>query len=201
MAVRSFLSCRCDHQSVQARSATRFISFLSVTFDGATLDPTQEMLFDTSLTVPLEDNSAESFTVRIIEWRTGKHRVLYFGKDHQHFFHQASGSELEGLLPYSAYITLGQVSMTMRFRCSASVTWRKTSRAVSSDPQRSLFARTSSRGAGLSGATKFNSGSRRAYTRTRERREPGPRKRSVRSSTLCRAPSFLRFTRARLAPM
>lgn len=78
---------------------------LSVTFDGATLDPTQEMLFDTALTVPFEENPGESFTVRIIEWRTGKHRALYFGKDDQHFLHEASGSELESLLPYSAYIT------------------------------------------------------------------------------------------------
>lgn len=78
---------------------------LSVTFDGATLDPAQEMLFDTPLTVPFEDNPAESFTVRIIEWRTEKHRALYFGKDDQHFLHEASGSELESLLPYSAYIT------------------------------------------------------------------------------------------------
>jgi hypothetical protein len=78
---------------------------LSVTFDGATLDPAQEILFDASVSVPFEDNPSESFTVRIIEWRTGKHRALYFGKDDQHFLHEASGSELERLLPFSAYIT------------------------------------------------------------------------------------------------
>lgn len=78
---------------------------LSVTYDGATLDPAQEILHDTTLTVPFDDKPSETFTLRIIEWRTGKHRALYFGKDDQHFLHEAPGSEIESLLPYSAYIT------------------------------------------------------------------------------------------------
>lgn len=78
---------------------------LSVTYDGATLDPTQEILHNTTLTVPFEGRVAGTFTMRVIEWRTGKHRALYFGKDSQHFLHEAPGNDFEGMLPYSAYIT------------------------------------------------------------------------------------------------
>ncbi len=78
---------------------------LTVRFDGMPLDPAQEILRDTHQDFAFGESGAHQGQLRIIEWRSGKHRALYFGADEQHFVHEESGSEVEGQFPYSAYVT------------------------------------------------------------------------------------------------
>src|SRR6266542_743469 len=78
---------------------------LAVRFDGATLDPAQELLHDTQLDISFGETAALHGRLRIIEWRSGKHRALYFGSDEQHFVYEEPGSEIESQYPYSAYVT------------------------------------------------------------------------------------------------
>lgn len=78
---------------------------LTVIFDGAKLDPADEILDDTTVTAVLDSDSDAVVSIRIIEWRTGKHRAVYFGEDAERFVVEASGSELEAQAAYSAYVT------------------------------------------------------------------------------------------------
>lgn len=41
----------------------------------------------------------------IIEWRSGKHRAIYYGPDEEHFVHEESAKDLEPQFSYSAYVT------------------------------------------------------------------------------------------------
>lgn len=76
---------------------------LTVTFDGATLDPKDEIERDTERAVPFGDG--QNLQLRIIEWKSGQHRALYFGKDTEHFVHETSGTDFEAQFSYSAYLT------------------------------------------------------------------------------------------------
>jgi hypothetical protein len=81
---------------------------LTITFDGATLDPQQEIALDTRIPVTFGDGEA---VVRIIEWRSGKHRAVYFGPDDDHFPYEEPGTDFESQFAYSTYVTwsgLGQ---------------------------------------------------------------------------------------------
>ncbi|MGX1703150.1 ATP-binding protein [Microbacterium sp. NPDC055357] len=78
---------------------------LSIAFEGAFLDPADEMLDDTSTTAVLDSDPSVSISIRIIEWRTGKHRAVYFGEDAERFVVEASGTELESQATFSAYVT------------------------------------------------------------------------------------------------
>jgi len=78
---------------------------LAVRFDGAALDPAQEILHDTQLDFPFGEADVYHGRLRIIEWRSGKHRALYFGPDEQHFVYEEPGNDIEGQYPYSAYVT------------------------------------------------------------------------------------------------
>lgn len=84
---------------------------LMITFDGATLDPQQEIANDTRIPVTFGDGDAQKAVIRIIEWRSGKHLAVYFGPDDDHFPYEESGSDFESQFAYSAYVTwpgLGQ---------------------------------------------------------------------------------------------
>ena len=78
---------------------------LTITHDGSTLDPSQEIVHDTARPFVFGKDGARSATVRIIEWRTGKHRAVYFGPDAAHFPFATSGSAFESQFSYSAYVT------------------------------------------------------------------------------------------------
>ncbi|HEX3784267.1 MAG TPA: ATP-binding protein [Pseudonocardiaceae bacterium] len=78
---------------------------LTITFAGRTLDPTQEIAHDTPIPVTFGGSTAEEAVIRVIEWRSGKHRAVYFGRDAHHFPYEESGSDLESQFTYSAYVT------------------------------------------------------------------------------------------------
>ena len=80
-------------------------SGLAIRFDGAALDPAQEILHDTQTDIFFGQDSAHCGRLRIIEWRSGKHKALYFGSDEQHFVYEEPGSEIESQYPFSAYVT------------------------------------------------------------------------------------------------
>jgi hypothetical protein len=58
---------------------------LTVVFDGAQFDPSQAMCHDTSIEIVFGERSEHKATVRIIEWKSGKHWMIYFGTDADHF--------------------------------------------------------------------------------------------------------------------
>lgn len=78
---------------------------LTVIFDGAIINPADEILDDTTAQVAFENDLESTASIRIIEWRTGKHRAVYFGEDAERFVVEASGSELESQAAFSAYVT------------------------------------------------------------------------------------------------
>ena len=78
---------------------------LTITFDDAALDPRQEIADDTRIPVTFGNDDTQAAVVRIIEWRSGKHRAVYFGPDGDHFPYEESGSDFESQFAYSAYIT------------------------------------------------------------------------------------------------
>lgn len=78
---------------------------LAITYDGATLDPSQEILHDTPVDVSFGADDAQTATVRIIEWRSGKHRAVYFGPDSDHFPYETAGDSIEKQFSFSAYVT------------------------------------------------------------------------------------------------
>lgn len=80
---------------------------LRITYDGTSLDPTQEIVGDTAITVPVRTDGVQhsDLKLRIIEWRQSKHRAIYYGPDDQHFIHEEIGSDVESQFSFSAYIT------------------------------------------------------------------------------------------------
>jgi hypothetical protein len=77
---------------------------LSITFDGDSLDPHDEILHDTPLPIPLDDSSSATIYLRIVEWKSGNHKAIYFGHDATHFTVEIPGADVERQFPFSAYI-------------------------------------------------------------------------------------------------
>ncbi|MEU1956306.1 ATP-binding protein [Nocardia rhamnosiphila] len=78
---------------------------LTITYDGSTLDPAEEIMHDTPIAITFGENNSQSATVRIIEWRTGQHRAIYVGPDTDHFQYETSGDSIDKLFSFSAYVT------------------------------------------------------------------------------------------------
>lgn len=78
---------------------------LAITYDGSTLDPAQEITRDSVTEFTFGTDSEQSASARIIEWRTGKHRALYFGPDADHFPYETAGDQFEKQFSFSAYVT------------------------------------------------------------------------------------------------
>lgn len=78
---------------------------LSITYEGSTLDPQDEIAHDNTIEFNFGENGDETASVRIIEWRFGKHRALYFGTDTTHFPFETAGDSVEKQFSYSAYVT------------------------------------------------------------------------------------------------
>lgn len=111
---------------------------LSISFDGAVLNPSDEILDDTTMQATLDCDPATSIRIRIIEWRTGKHRAVYFGEDDERFAVEVSGAELENQAAFSAYVTwpgfdvesLAALSLSDMAPDPAGAVWRATKAAI-----------------------------------------------------------------------
>ena len=78
---------------------------LTITYDGSTLDPKEEIAHDTTTPVTFGEHDEHTASVRIIEWRSGKHHALYFGPDSDHFPFETAGDSIERQFAYSVYVT------------------------------------------------------------------------------------------------
>ena len=56
---------------------------LTITYDTTTLDPADEISNTTNIALPFTDESGTEHqaTLRIIEWKSGSHRAIYYGQD------------------------------------------------------------------------------------------------------------------------
>ncbi|WP_258132371.1 ATP-binding protein [Microbacterium sp. MYb62] len=111
---------------------------LSIVFDGVRLNPADEMLADTTVQSALDSDPTATIAIRIIEWRTGKHRAVYFGEDEERFTVEVSGAELENQAAFSAYVTwpgfdvdsLAVLSLSDMAPDPAGAVWRATKAAI-----------------------------------------------------------------------
>lgn len=79
---------------------------LSISFDGAGLNPDENIKAKTSSTFQFgESEPTLTADLLIIEWNAGKHRTLHFGADDEHFVYDESLRDLEPSFNYSAYVT------------------------------------------------------------------------------------------------
>lgn len=84
---------------------------LTITYDGSALDPSQEVVNDTTSPLPFGENGENEAVLRIIEWRSGKHRAVSFGPDADHFPYETSGRPFENQFAYSAYVTWNKLGI------------------------------------------------------------------------------------------
>ncbi|TFB66935.1 histidine kinase [Cryobacterium sp. Hz7] len=111
---------------------------LAIIFDGVKLDPSDEVLDDTIVEVALDNDPEAVISIRIIEWRTGKHRAVYFGEDAERFVVEMSGAELENQTAFSAYVswadfdvdTFSELGLGEMAPDPAGAVWRATKTAV-----------------------------------------------------------------------
>lgn len=78
---------------------------LAISYDGSALDPSQAIERDSMIEITFGETDQHTATVRIIEWKSGKHRAIYYGPDADHFPFEEPGSPVEAQFAYSAYVT------------------------------------------------------------------------------------------------
>lgn len=80
---------------------------LRITFCGKDLNPSDEIASSTEYPLPFTDESGQRHeaALRVIEWRTVKHRAIYYGQDAEHFVYEESAKDIESQFRYSAYVT------------------------------------------------------------------------------------------------
>lgn len=80
---------------------------LSIVYDGQRLDPADEISSNTEYPLPFtdEDGHAHVASLRIIEWKNGNHRALYYGPDAEHFVFEEPAKDVEPVYHFSAYVT------------------------------------------------------------------------------------------------
>lgn len=78
---------------------------LIIKYDGSTLEPQEEIACDSTEVVVFGESNELAASVRIIEWRSGKHRAIYFGPDADHFPYETAGDSIEKQFSYSVYVT------------------------------------------------------------------------------------------------
>jgi hypothetical protein len=80
---------------------------LRITYLGVDLDPADEVASSTEYPLPFTDEGGEEHeaALRIIEWRSVRHRAIYYGQDAEHFVYEESAVDVETQFRYSAYVT------------------------------------------------------------------------------------------------
>lgn len=83
-------------------------STLQITYNGTRLDPSDEIAESNDYTLSFSDEDAgepQEARLRIIEWKSVKHRAIYYGQDSEHFVFEESAKDIESHFRYSAYVT------------------------------------------------------------------------------------------------
>lgn len=80
---------------------------LVITYNGIALDPSDEIVHSTDIPLVFFDDSGTEHQahLRIITWRSGSHRAIYYGQDGEHFLYEESAKDVESQYRYSAYVT------------------------------------------------------------------------------------------------
>ncbi|WP_369068737.1 ATP-binding protein [Kineococcus terrestris] len=80
---------------------------LRITYLGTDLDPAEEVASSADYPLPFQDEAgnAHEAALRIIEWKTVRHRAIYYGQDAEHFVYEESAVDVETQCRYSAYVT------------------------------------------------------------------------------------------------
>lgn len=80
---------------------------LRITYCGKNLDPADEIASSTDYPLPFTDEQGQQHeaSLRIIEWKSVRHRAIYYGQDAEHFVHEESAKDIESQFRYSAYVT------------------------------------------------------------------------------------------------
>jgi len=80
---------------------------LRITYLGTDLDPADEVASTSDYPLPFRDEAGNAYeaALRIIEWKTVKHRAIYYGQDAEHFVYEESAVDVETQFRYSAYVT------------------------------------------------------------------------------------------------
>lgn len=79
---------------------------LRITYLGTALDPADEVANSSEYPLPFTDDAGQTHeaALRIIEWKTVRHRAIYYGQDPEHFVHEESAVDVETGSRYSAYV-------------------------------------------------------------------------------------------------
>ncbi|MFG1820399.1 hypothetical protein ACGFIF_42035 [Kribbella sp. NPDC049174] len=116
----TFRAFNDDQRSLAALEPDRALSHISssfapmllnepdveISYAGIAIDPASEIRDDAVMSTTVQSPEGDlEVVVRVIEWRSGAHRRLYFGGDDQHFTFELDGSDLESQFTFSAYIT------------------------------------------------------------------------------------------------
>jgi hypothetical protein len=89
---------------------------LVITYDSVLLDPAQEIADDRTVTTTVDlDSGPYQFSVRVIEWKSGKHKAVYYGSDDQHFVYEEDGSDIEPQFSFSVFVTLPGLQEQLRY--------------------------------------------------------------------------------------
>lgn len=80
---------------------------LRITYDNNVLDPSDEIANKNDIPLSFTDDSGTTHDamLRIIEWKSVKHRAIYYGRDSEHFVYKESANDIESHFRYSAYVT------------------------------------------------------------------------------------------------
>lgn len=80
---------------------------LRIRYLGADLDPSDEVASSRDHPLQFTDHQGTKHeaSLRIIEWKTVKHRAIYYGPDAEHFVYEESAVDVETQFRYSAYVT------------------------------------------------------------------------------------------------
>jgi hypothetical protein len=78
---------------------------LTIVYDGTRLDAKDEINGEPADLQLIFTDTRHSASLRIIEWRTGSHRAIYYGRDREHFLYEESARDIEPNFRFSAYVT------------------------------------------------------------------------------------------------
>jgi hypothetical protein len=72
-------------------------SDLAINYNGAALDPSDEIVHTAQIPLVFFDDGGTEHNaqLRIITWRSGSHRAIYYGQDGEHFLYEESAKDVE----------------------------------------------------------------------------------------------------------